>query len=195
LPFRRVETNHLYQRVLPLLSELRHGRIRHKRESGPVNDPHGKRPSNGWVSAFRLAYFLLDLWLNRLIFSQRKLAHNSLLLHDRHVMEIVVDPRRFRYGGPAWLARWAARLIPQPDLVILLDAPAEVLQSRKQEVPLAETRRQLEAYRSYVNRLSNGRIVDASQPVEQIVEDVRQAIRHRLASRTTRRFFQMTDAP
>ena len=59
---------------------------------------------------------------------------------------MLVDPRRYRYGGAMWLARWVGKIIPKPDLWILLDAPAEVLQKRKQEVPPEETARQRRAY-------------------------------------------------
>jgi thymidylate kinase len=103
-------------------------------------------------------------------------------------LEIAVDPKRFRYGGPRLLAKWALKLLPRPDLVILLDAPAEVLQSRKQEVPFAETARQREAYRRLVSELPNGRIIDAAGPVEEVLESARQTILGFLAARTSRRF-------
>ena len=111
-----------------------------------------------------------------------------LLVHDRYMTEIVVDPRRFRFAGPAWLGGIFRRLTPPLDLVILLDAPPDVLQSRKQEVPFEETKRQREAYRALVRHMPNGRIVNADRPVEQVIEDVKRTILRCLADRTARRY-------
>jgi hypothetical protein len=118
-----------------------------------------------------------------------------LLVHDRYMIEIVVDPKRFRFSGPARLAGIFRRLTPPLDLVILLDAPADVLQSRKQEVPFEETQRQREAYRALVRRMPNGRVVNADRPVEQVIEDVKRTILQHLADRTARRFRLDPPAP
>ena len=63
-------------------------------------------------------------------------------------------------------------LYPRPDLVILLDAPAEVLFARKQEgtVALLELRRQ--EYHRFQDELEHFVVVDASQPLEQVIQQV-----------------------
>ena len=79
-----------------------------------------------------------------------------------------------------------AKLVPQPDLWMLLDAPAEVLQARKQEVPFEETARQREAYLALARDL-NAVVVDASQPLEQVVGQVCRTVLDFMAERTRRR--------
>jgi thymidylate kinase len=111
-----------------------------------------------------------------------------LVLHDRHLVDTLVDPRRYRYTGPSWLLRLIWRLIPKPDLVILLDAPAEVLQARKQEVPFEETTRQRQAYLSLVGTIRNGHVVDAARPMEQVIGEVNDMILRHLATRIGQRF-------
>lgn len=189
LPFSAVQVQHLYERALPRLSELKHGRFR-RTPAAPttVHDPHGKRPHSRFVSFFTLAYATIDQWLSRLCIGRRKLSRNMLLVHDRYMIEIVVDPKRFRFGGPAWLGKLFTRLTPPLDLVILLDAPAEVLQQRKQEVPFDETKRQRDAYRALVGRMPNGRIVNADRPIAAVIHDVRRTIIEDLTSRTAGRF-------
>ena len=56
------------------------------------------------------------------------------MLFDRYHGDLLVDPRRYRYGGPMSLARLIVRFMPQPDLVFFLDATPEILLARKQEV-------------------------------------------------------------
>jgi thymidylate kinase len=116
------------------------------------------------------------------------LARSTLVLYDRHFVDILVDPTRYRYGGPMWLMRLIWQMTPKPDLILLLDAPAEVLQARKQEVPLAVTARQRNAYSVLVRGLTNGRIVDAARPFEAVANDAMQVILDGLAARNNRYF-------
>jgi thymidylate kinase len=63
----------------------------------------------------------------------------------------------------------------------------EVLQSRKQEVPPAETQRQRMAYLELVRGLACGRIIDAAQPPEKVAAQIERVILDFLAQRTSRR--------
>ncbi len=124
-------------------------------------EPHGL-PVRSWsLSLLRAGYwFAYNLWSHLSLHWAR--ARSTLVLYDRHFSDILIDPRRYRYGGPQWALRLNTLIMPQPDLVLMLDAPAETLQARKKEVPFAETVRQLEGYREFVRGLSNGHILDAS---------------------------------
>jgi thymidylate kinase len=77
-------------------------------------------------------------------------------------------------------------LIPRPHLVILLDAPPEVIQARKQEVSPEETARQREAYLKLVEEMPNGRVVDASKPLGNVIAEVEGIILDYMAARTAR---------
>jgi thymidylate kinase len=109
------------------------------------------------------------------------------VLHDRHLVDALVDPKRYRYSGPMWLLRLIWWFVPRPDLIILLDAPPEVLQARKQEVSFEESARQRKAYRSLVGRMVNGHIVDAARPLDEVVRAVNDLILHYLSARVIRR--------
>ena len=139
---------------------------------GMVVDPHGKPSRSALVSLGKIGFWLLEEWCAHL-FQDKK---NELLICDRYYHDLLVDPRRYRYGGPMSAARLIGKLMPQPDLWLLLDAPALVLQARKQEVPLAETDRQRVAYLEFVGSQKNYRIVDASQPLDRVIADVADAV-------------------
>jgi thymidylate kinase len=115
------------------------------------------------------------------------LARSSLVLYDRHLVDILVDPKRYRYAGPMWPMRLMWRIIPKPDLVILLDAPAEIIQARKQEVPFAETVRQRDEYLELVQGLGNGRVIDASRSFDEVTNRATEIIVTFLSARTARR--------
>jgi thymidylate kinase len=155
-----------------------------RRATGSNESPHAQRPRSFLSSSVRAVFYWLTyctlghLWLIR-----PAIARGTLVVHDRHLVDALVDPRRYRYGGPAWLLRVIWRLVPKPDLVILLDAPADVIQARKQEVSAGETCRQLAAYRRLVSAMPNGHVVDAAMPLEEVVAAVQDLILGHLARR------------
>ena len=104
-------------------------------------------------------------------------AKGYLVLFDRHFfLDVSIDPLRYRYGGPSWFARFLGRLLPGPNIILLLDAPIEILQSRKQEISPKEAARQRVAYLELVQKLPNSYVVDVSQPLEQVVNEAQQII-------------------
>ena len=159
-----------------------------RRPKSTNSDPHAVPPRSAVMSMVRaLGYWLPYYLLIYPVTVRLALAHSGLLLHDRHLIDALVDPRRYRYGGPAGVVRLIWRLTAKPDLIILLDAPPDVLHSRKQEVSIAETVRQRRAYLAVIQSLPNGYVVDAAQPLEQVVRDVNSLILHHMASRVSRR--------
>ncbi len=147
--------------------------------AAPVIEPHALAARGLLVSVLKLFYYLLlyigGYWLN----IRARSRAGWLIVFDRYYHDLLVDPRRYRYGGPMWLARWVGKLIPQPDLWILLDAPTEVLQARKQEVSHEETARQRQGYLELVRDMNNGVIVDASRPLDQVAAAVKRVILER----------------
>jgi thymidylate kinase len=155
----------------------------------PTGRPHGLPRRSFLTSVLRAVFYWFTYYtFGYYVTVHLALARNALVLHDRHLVDALVDPRRYRYGGPLWLLRLIWRLAPKPDLVILLDAPPGVLQARKQEVPFEETARQREAYLSLMKTMKNGHVVDAARPLELVVGDVNDIILRHLSTRIARRF-------
>jgi hypothetical protein len=98
-----------------------------------------------------------------------------------------IDPNRYRYGGPLWLARILRPLIPDADLTLVLDAPEEVVFSRKQEVAPEEVQRQRQLYAQYGTRTPSGRLVDATASITQVTAESARLILEFLARRFERR--------
>ena len=134
-----------------------------------VEDPHGRPPRGFATSCLKLGWLWLHWWVGWWT-GLRQASKEGLVLFDRFHGDLLVDPRRYRYGAPLWLAAFATRFMPQPDLILFLDAPADVLLARKQEV----SREALEISRQRYLELQHGNprfvIIDASQPLPQVVE-------------------------
>ena len=154
---------------------------------GPVTDPHGRPPRGRVASVAKVIDLWLDYVLGYLFRILPGLIRTELVLFDRCFFDLLVDSRRIRYGGPPWLLRAAARLAPRPDLVVLLDAPVEVLRSRKQEVPAPEVARQRAAYLDLARNLRSVVVIDAAKPAEEVIHDAVAAIVEHLGRRAKKR--------
>lgn len=160
---------------------------RHRGPSEPVTDPHGRPPRGVAASVAKAAYYLADYVLGYLTRIRPRLVRSAFLVFDRYSFDFEVDPKRFRYAGPRSIAHLVARLAPGPDVVILLDAPADALWTRKQEMARDELCRVAERYRHLVASLSNGHVVDATQPIAAVAASVEAVVLAYMARRTHQR--------
>lgn len=175
--FRDVQSFHLRPRVLPGNAGT----------GAAVTDPHGQAPRGLIASVAKAFYLAADYILGYAMQIAPALWRTRLILFDRYIYDLLVDNKRVRYGGPGWLLGLVARLVPRPELIILLDAPAEILWSRKQEVPFDEVVRQRTAYLELARRLPSTVVVNAAQPVADVIHSVSCVLIAHLSRRTARR--------
>ena len=138
----------------------------------PVIDPHAQPPRGAAASTLAILFVVADWWIGYWTQIVRRRAKQGLVVFDRHFLDMLVDPRRYRYGGPQRLLRAASRVVPKPDIVVVLDAPPAVIRSRKQEVSTEESIRQSAAYRQLAEEIAGGQLVDACRDPHRVVADV-----------------------
>ena len=101
-------------------------------------------------------------------------ARRRVVVYDRHPIET----DNAAEGGTATdrLRRGVLRrIVPRPDVVIWLDAPPDVVMARKPEHDLARIERDREAFRALA-LAHHAVVVDASAPLDQVVEEVSAAV-------------------
>ncbi|MFZ1085830.1 MAG: hypothetical protein WAN35_12775 [Terracidiphilus sp.] len=140
--------------------------------SGVVEDPHGKPPRSLLISVGKVLLWLAEEWYGTLFLDKRR----DLLIYDRYYHDLLIDSKRYRYGGPRWLAVVIGLLVPRPRLWLLLDAPSKVLQARKREVSPEESERQRQAYLDFVRKQQNHVVIHAEQSLNKVVADTEKAI-------------------
>jgi thymidylate kinase len=171
-----VHTYHLRPRLL----------TRRGGSSEPVVDPHGQPPRGQMMSTASLIFVMMDWWIGYWTVVARQRAKHGLVVFDRHMLDVLVDPLRYRYAGPRWLARAACRLVPRPDVIVVLDATPEVVRARKEEVTAAESRRQALAYRRLAADTGGVHLVDATQSSEQVLEAIMAILYRKMQSGRSR---------
>jgi hypothetical protein len=109
------------------------------------------------------AALLLYYWLDFLVGSWLRIwpvrLRTGLVVMERGWWDLLVDPRRYRLSGMPRLTRLLGTLLPQPDLVLLLDAPHDTFVARKRELAGEEIERQTRAWRELPATVT---VIDAS---------------------------------
>lgn len=146
-----------------------------RRSSGNTSVPHGLPARSLPASMIRTLYWSVYAISSHVSLRWAK-TRSVLVLNDRHFIDILVDPVRYRYLGWSWPLKLVSLLTPKPDLLILLGGAPEIIQSRKRELTVAETARQCQAYAKLVNPLKYTLTIDAAMPFEQVVGEAVAAV-------------------
>jgi thymidylate kinase len=147
-----------------------------RKDAPAVTDPHAKSARGPMLSSLYLLFFVFDYWIGYALRVRPALARGTLVIFDRYFYDVIVDPKRARFGGPKWLPGLLARLVPGPDLILLLDADAQVMFARKGELSVAELDRQRQAYRDMSVGAALRTVVSTNQTVEQSIADANRAV-------------------
>jgi thymidylate kinase len=158
-----------------------------KKDTGINTTPHAKSPRGALMSMAYLSAFFLDYWIGYLFVIRPLLVRSNFIVFDRYFHDVLVDPRRYRYGGPSWFSRLLSRFVPEPDLVIVLDADGNSILSRKDELPLAEIERQRQSYVQLRFRRAQEVVIRTDEGIEATLNSsagvVTEFMRHRLRRR------------
>jgi thymidylate kinase len=142
-------------------------------------------------SAVLMTNWVAEEWFRQAV-ATYALRRGQVVIFDRHFLcdyySYDVVPRH----GPRPLSArihgfLLARIYPKPDLVIYLDAPAEVLQARKQEGTLEFLEERRRDYLSLAEVFERFVVVDGARPPEVVASEVEDAIVDHLASLTDHR--------
>jgi thymidylate kinase len=129
----------------------------------------------------------------RLALVATKLAAKSTLISYHRALGRIVVVDRFSYDADVpsteqtdWKAQVSApvlkRMTRDPDLIVVLDAPAEVMYARKGEHDLEKLRRLRAGYLALADRDPRIVVVDATQPPEAVTRQVSALLWARLGS-------------
>jgi hypothetical protein len=152
-------------------------RIHHRFAVGPVrgggntdtSQPQAQIPYPRGVSEAKVLALFAE-WLVGLLGSARPFVRRGgFLIIERGWWDLAVDPARYRLRPCAGLVRALGRLLPTSDLLIVLEGPAELLKTRKDEVSVEELARQVSAWRHIVPRRQRSLYLDVSSPLVDVV--------------------------
>lgn len=143
-------------------------RYRPKGDGSITTNPHEGRQYGPSLIIAKLCLMLFEF---RMGVPRLRRAHR-MVLFDRYIHDIIVDPRRYRMERLRWWMRLMLKAAPKPDYLFVISVPVDVIQARKQEVPPEETARQVAAYAALASTLPNAFIIDNATTPEAAAEAV-----------------------
>jgi thymidylate kinase len=165
--FRRVIRRHLRPRV-----------VRAGSGSGDAGNPHGRPPRGSLGSAAQALLWWLDGWLGWFTLLAPARTRAALVLFDRGLADLALDPARYRFGGPAWLARLPAALGPRPDLTLVVLAAPDQLCVRKDELDAPRAAVLDAVYRDFARRARGTVVIEAADAASALADAREAALRN-----------------
>ncbi len=142
------------------------GPLQQKKET-----PHQLPPRSFASSMLKVAWWSVCYTAGYFASVRPAAARSSLILNHRYLLDALVDPKRYRYSGPKFPLKLIWLVAPKPDAIILLDAPAEIIQSRKREVTAAETARQRHEYRRAIEGIHYAHVINTNRPLPVVAQE------------------------
>lgn len=156
------------------------------RPTAPPPRPLPKRVLRSIRSALSLTNRMAEEWYRQLL-AWRYVRRGFIVVFDRHFFSDYhahdVVGRGHRTLGRRVHGFLLSRAYPKPDLVVFLDAPSELLLARKGEGTAEALERRRQDYFDLLRSVPSSVTVDASRPLDQVVDAVRGAIESFAASR------------
>jgi hypothetical protein len=155
-----------------------------------------KRVLGGLRASLRLVNRLGEEWYRQCL-TWFYLWQGNIVLYDRHFFfdyyaYDIAPPQKNRPLSRRVHGFILQHIFPKPDLVIYLDAPAEVLFSRKGEGTIEDLERRRQEYLHAGEQVRHFVVVDATQSMEQVTNEVANLIWnfHEAQGKKTKRFKQ-----
>lgn len=178
---------HLEKAVAPAFRRTRRAHLfADEALTGETRSPYAEPPYTAAVSILKAAYLFLRWWCGWIRVTRPLVSRSGLVISERSALDFVVDPARFRYKGPGWLARAVLASTPRPSVVVLVDVAPETAVRRKDELTLRQATEQAQRLRSLIGRLGGVAVSGEMLPCD-VVQAASGVVLNVLEARTARR--------
>ena len=138
-------------------------------DQAAATEPHRDEPYPAPLAAIKALALFADFWLGWLLRARPFVRRGGWVLLERGWWDLAVDPRRYRLRPGGRLVRVLGRLLPQSDVLLVLEGPPATLWARKQELPEAELERQVRAWHDVVPTGVRRVHIDTSESLDEVV--------------------------
>jgi len=98
-----------------------------------------------------------------------KFSKNTLIVSDRYFYDYLLHPEYT--NAPKWLILLFIKLVPKPDLILLIKCDPNVIFERKKELPLEEIARQQKLLETFGALLGTSSMISTNQALDKTVDD------------------------
>jgi thymidylate kinase len=138
--------------ILPILSAIKHGKVKAEKIAGTVLPRKGKNKSY-LSSALRFAYYYLDYLIGQVYVYVKYILRGKIVVYDRYYFDFINDAKRTNIKVNKKVATALYCFVMKPKLNIFLYATVETILTRKQELNAADIYAMNKSYTSLFDAL------------------------------------------
>jgi thymidylate kinase len=138
--------------ILPILSAIKHGKVKAEKIAGKVLPRKGKNKSY-ISSALRFAYYYLDYLIGQVYVYVKYILRGKIVVYDRYYFDFINDAKRTNIKVNKKVATALYCFVMKPKLNIFLYATVETILTRKQELNAADIYEMNKSYTSLFDAL------------------------------------------
>ena len=155
---------------------------------GPVTSPHARPPRSRAASRLWLGLHLAEFTVGYFTAIYPRLVRGQPVVGERYLFDLWLDPLRYRLDLPGGSVpdRGGLRVLA-PDITLCLMADAGVLQSRKSEVSIETTERQLAAIAAMAHSTPSAHEVNVALTEAEVLDSCERVVLDWLFRRDSRR--------
>lgn len=166
----RTSVYHFRPNLIPNLGALGE-RAKIAKQDTDFTNPHRAKPAGFFGSLIRISYYWVDYVAGFNYFVRKDVQYDKFSVFDRYSYDLLVDQGRTRINLPLSIRHFFVKFMPHPKIVFYLQAPAEVIFQRKQELAFDEIERQNKLYVDVTKSHKRFITLDSNRPVEESVEE------------------------
>jgi len=125
--------------------------------------PHSHKERGTLASVLIYIYIFMDFWIGYFFRLRPFVMQGWVVIYERYFYDMIFDSRRYGLRSIMWLSKTMALLLPKLDRVFILDGCADVLLSRKKELPREEILRQQRLMNAVLPTISNVIVIDVEK--------------------------------
>ena len=130
-----------------------------------IKNPHIKKKKVSKLFSF--SKLLIWLAIYNLFFFYNLKKKNQIIIFDRYVDDILIDPARYRFNLSTNIIKKIIKFFPNPNLWIILKVKPSVAYNRKKEISLKETKRQCIKYLKFAKIKKNSIVINTNKNIKQ----------------------------
>ena len=143
---------------------------------GAVTEPHRQEPYPTQLSIAKTFYYFADALLNWVLWVRPAIRKGVWLVRERGWWDMAVDPRRYRLRPHPRLFRFLGRLLPRPDLILVLEGSPAMVWARKPELTKEEIARQARAWHTELPSWQRRVYLDVALPLDEVIRQASREI-------------------
>lgn len=153
-----------------------YNRINPSEEAKKNDNPHNIKVNGKIKSFLRFIFYNFDFLFGTFLIVNKYKMKKKLVIFDRYYYDYYADMKRYQYSiSKRWVDIFRF-MIPEPDIVFILDAPNLVIRNRKEELTIEEIEQQREDFKNASKKIKNSIIIDTNKDINRVIKEITEII-------------------